>query len=162
MDKLTKNSVSLAGEFAVLSQLALRGFDANMTLGHTKGVDILISDRVSGRMCRMEVKTHINKFPIRAKTINWVMSEKSEELTDKNLFYCFVHIDTNTYNFKYYILPSEIVAKFIKEGHMQWLKTKGHNSNTVRLFMLSLSESEGKNNISLAKNFENNWDLLRR
>jgi len=34
--KLSKNSVSLAGEFAVLSKLALHGYDANMTLGNTK------------------------------------------------------------------------------------------------------------------------------
>jgi len=34
-----KNTTSLAGEFAVLSQLALKGMVANMTLGHTKGVD---------------------------------------------------------------------------------------------------------------------------
>jgi hypothetical protein len=31
---LDKNLRSLAGEFAVLSQLALRGIDANLTLGH--------------------------------------------------------------------------------------------------------------------------------
>jgi hypothetical protein len=43
MSAISKNQVSLAGEFAVLSQLALRGFDANMTLGNTKGVDILVS-----------------------------------------------------------------------------------------------------------------------
>ena len=35
---------SLAGEFAALSQLALRGYDANMTLGRTKAVDILVSN----------------------------------------------------------------------------------------------------------------------
>ena len=39
-----KARVSLAGEFAVLSQLALLGKDANMTLGNTKGVDISVSD----------------------------------------------------------------------------------------------------------------------
>ena len=39
--KISHNQVSLAGEFAVLSQLALRGYDANLTLGNTKGVDIL-------------------------------------------------------------------------------------------------------------------------
>ena len=40
------NQVSLAGEFAVLSQLFFRGFDASLTLGNTKGVDI--SGRHSG------------------------------------------------------------------------------------------------------------------
>ena len=44
MKKLGTNSVSLAGEFAVLSQLALRGYVANMTLGRTKGIDILLAD----------------------------------------------------------------------------------------------------------------------
>lgn len=51
------NALALAGEFATLSQLALRGFDANMTLGHTKHVDILVSQAASGSMCKLEVKT---------------------------------------------------------------------------------------------------------
>src|SRR5258708_6865696 len=55
---LNKNSVSIAGEYAVLSQLAARGYDANMTLGRTKGVDILVSDPNSGRMLKLEVKTN--------------------------------------------------------------------------------------------------------
>ena len=33
---------SLAGEFLVLGELALRGLDGTLTLGHTKGVDILV------------------------------------------------------------------------------------------------------------------------
>jgi len=32
---LNSNAISLAGEFAVLSQLVLRGYDANMTLGQS-------------------------------------------------------------------------------------------------------------------------------
>jgi len=43
-ENISKNQISLAGEFAVLSQLALHGFDANLTLGNTKGVDILLSN----------------------------------------------------------------------------------------------------------------------
>jgi hypothetical protein len=61
MPKISPNSVSLAGEFAVLSQLALRGYDANMTLGRTKGVDILVSDPDSRRMWKIEVKTNYRK-----------------------------------------------------------------------------------------------------
>src|SRR5262245_32284853 len=53
--KINSNSVSLAGEFAVLSQLALRGYDANMTLGRTKSVDILVSNPVNGQMYQLEV-----------------------------------------------------------------------------------------------------------
>lgn len=36
MRNLSNNSIALAGEFAVLSQLTLYGYDANMTLGNTK------------------------------------------------------------------------------------------------------------------------------
>ncbi len=55
--KPSPKSIPLAGEFATLSQLALRGYDANPTLGNTKNVDILVSDPESGRMYRLEVKT---------------------------------------------------------------------------------------------------------
>jgi hypothetical protein len=43
-DRISPNSVALAGEFAALSRLALWGYDANMTLGRTKSVDILVSN----------------------------------------------------------------------------------------------------------------------
>lgn len=49
MTKLRTNQISMLGEFAVLSQLALRGYDANLTLGNTKGVDMLVSNPQSGR-----------------------------------------------------------------------------------------------------------------
>ena len=58
MQKISKNQIALAGEFAVLSQLSLHGFDANLTLGNTKGVDILVSNPETGSMKRLEVKTH--------------------------------------------------------------------------------------------------------
>lgn len=53
MEKLNSNNVSLAGEFAVLSQLALRGYLANMTLGNTKGVDILVAEPEGSRCSRL-------------------------------------------------------------------------------------------------------------
>jgi len=55
MVEISHNSVAIAGEFAVLSQLVLRGFDANMTLGNTKSVDILVADPLTGNMFKIEV-----------------------------------------------------------------------------------------------------------
>ena len=83
MPKRDKNSVSLAGEFAVLSQLALQNLNASMTLGHTKGVDILISDPAK-RMYRLEVKTtcqNSKKDATRSKVFgkfhdSWMMNKK--------------------------------------------------------------------------------------
>ena len=43
-------------ESAVSSQLALWGYDANMTLGRTKNVDIIVSDPRTNRFFQIEVK----------------------------------------------------------------------------------------------------------
>src|SRR5438309_11765781 len=100
IDDIPKNSISLAGEFAVLSELALRCFDANLTLRHTKGVDILVSDPRSGDMFRIEVKTSYAKQPTQDKlfghVLGWIMNEKHESINDPKLFYCFVNIEEPT------------------------------------------------------------------
>jgi hypothetical protein len=90
MKRKAKNAVSLAGEFAELSQLALGNYDANMTLGRTKGVDILVSDPHSRKMYKLEVKTKIresDKQVSESKIFGtviggWAMSKKHETTTD--------------------------------------------------------------------------------
>jgi hypothetical protein len=96
MSVISKNQISLAGEFAALSQLALRGFDANMTLENAKGVDILVSHPDTEAMYRLEVKTTTNSRPYRNGTFGniaaaWRMGDKHEKNIDHKLFYCFVH-----------------------------------------------------------------------
>jgi hypothetical protein len=86
MSTINNNSVALTGEFAVLSQLALRGYDANMTLGRTKSVDILVSNPETGKMHQLEVKTNfrntrnqLSESKVHGKTLSgWMMSEKHE------------------------------------------------------------------------------------
>jgi hypothetical protein len=84
--EISKNNISIAGEFAVLAQLALRGIDANLTLGNTKSVDIIASDPSTGKMFKLEVKTSYDSKPTISKlygqghTLNWVMAEKHETI----------------------------------------------------------------------------------
>ena len=59
--RISPNSVSLAGEFAALSRLTLWGYDANMTLGRTKSVDILISNPSTNQL-RSSVAERYNHF----------------------------------------------------------------------------------------------------
>lgn len=169
LNDLSKNSVSIAGEFAVLSQLALRGYDANLTLGNTKGVDILISSPASGKMYRLEVKTSFNNKPTFAKlfghTLTWVMGEKHETIFDQNLYYCFVNIEKEAKLFRFFIVPSEVVAKYVKAQHQFWLqRDKGtHLSNkatTMRAFRIGLEKASYLIDTPLAKDYENKWDLL--
>jgi len=97
--EISKNNISIAGEFAVLAQLALRGIDANLTLGNTKSVDVIASDPSTGKMFKLEVKTSYDSKPTISKlfgqgrTLNWIMSEKHETISEPNLYYCFVNID---------------------------------------------------------------------
>jgi hypothetical protein len=140
MSTANNNSISLAGEFAVLSQLAPRGYGANMTLGHTKSVDILVSNPQNGNMYQLEVKTNfrntrnqLSVSKVHGKTLSgWMMSKKHESIEANNLFYCFVNISKDTSVFKFYILPSKVVAKYVKQEHALWLKVKKKEGKQVK------------------------------
>lgn len=162
---LNKNSISLAGEFAVLSQLSLRGYDANLTLGHTKGIDILISDPKSGKMAKMEVKTLYGKNEVTSgmfgRNLEWIMSDKHETFSSPDLFYCFVVIDKNTLAFRFFIVPGAVVAKSVKDEHQYWLKLRGDavKDTPIRIFRLGLANLPEDIFIPLAADYENRWNL---
>lgn len=165
---LSKNKTSLAGEFATLSQLALRGFDANLTLGHTKGVDILLSDPGTDTMRRIEVKTAFDRSPYESKDFGyvvcaWQLGKKNESITDPNLFYSFVNIEEDTKSFEFYIVPSQVVAEFLTKSHQYWLDgDESRKDSTMRQFMLGSSEHKyPKIKLPLADKFEDNWSILR-
>jgi hypothetical protein len=126
-NEVGNNAVSLAGEYAVLSQLALRGYDAAMAVGKAKGVDILVSDPSSQRMYGLEVKTNYGKISEHRSKLfgnfvcSWIMGEKHEKIRDPLLFYCFVNIDADTKHFRFFIVPSEVVADYVRDTHAFWL-----------------------------------------
>lgn len=164
------NSVAIAGEFAVLSQLALRGFDANMTLGHTKSVDILASDPSTGRMYKLEVKTNFKNSrnkPSVSKLFGtavsaWIMGVKHEVIVDPDLFYCFVNIGKETNVFRFFIVPSEVVAKYVKDQHKLWLKNdETHKDGDMRLFRIGVSGEKYKISTPVAEKYENNWEFKK-
>lgn len=162
---LGNNAISLAGEFAVLSQLALRGFDANMTLGNTKSVDILISEPRTGNMYKLEVKTHYRQTPSHSKmfghSLGWMMFEKHETIINKNLYYCFVNIGYETHNFRFFIVPSVIVAQYVKEEHKLWLTGRRLDlyDTERRTFRIGIDTSGYPIQTPLAKDYENNWSF---
>jgi hypothetical protein len=169
MPKSNNNSVSLAGEFAVLSQLALRGYDANMTLGRTKSVDILVSDAISGRMLKLEVKTNYRNSRIASGNARlfgkylsaWVMNEKHESLRAPNLFYCFVNISEDTKQFRFFIVPSAVVANYVTAEHQLWLNDKSSRSaNSMRMFRIGSEEYKPYPlPTPLAEQYEDNWEF---
>lgn len=169
MGELNNNSVSLAGEFAVLSQLALRGYDANLTLGRTKSVDILVSHPKTGKMFKLEVKTNHKSSrsaggssKLFGKYISaWIMNEKHEIIKEPNLFYCFVNISKDAQSFRFFIVPSPIVAQYVKGQHKLWLDAKESHSrtNTMRTFRVGLKDEEYPIPTPLVEEYENNWNF---
>lgn len=165
--KLSKNQISLAGEFAVLSQLALHGFDANLTLGNTKGVDILLSNPETGKMRRLEVKTHSNNRVFENKRLGrvvgkWRMGDKHEEMTDADLFFCFVSIEDITHNFEFYVVPSKVVSDYVKWSHANWLAEDSKRNDTpMRSFDLGTKECKYDHPVPIAEDYRRNWDLLK-
>lgn len=175
-DKVAR--VSLAGEFAVLSQLALLGKDANMTLGNTKGVDILVSDPTTGRMLKLEVKTNFRNSRcsfVNSKTFGkflscsgWILKEKNgqyDESKDHNLFYCFVNIDKETNKYKYYVVPAKVVSDYVKEENRFFHEERVRQGKIVkhsdmRQFRLGI-KGEKYNIVStpIGEEYENNWDF---
>jgi hypothetical protein len=172
MSGINTNSISLAGEFAALSQLALRGYDANMTLGRTKSVDILVSNPQNGKMYQLEVKTnyrntrnHLSESKVHGKTLSgWMMNKKHEAITSPNLFYCFVNISKDTSVFKFYIVPSRVVAKYVKEQHAFWLDMKRKEGKEVkdtdmRILRIGTKAEKYPVPTPLAEQYENNWEF---
>ena len=165
---ISKNQIALAGEFAALSQLALRGYDANLTLGNTKSVDILLSHPETESIYRLEVKTHYNNKSYISRDFgfiesHWRMSDKHEKIVDPKLFYCFVSIAKDTQSFDFYVVPSNIVAKFIQESHIYWVSKKDKKmvDTPIRSFMLGRKGEEYKIAMPLAEDYRGRWDLLK-
>lgn len=171
---MQRNNVALAGEFAVLSQLIIRGFDATLTLGHTKNVDILVSDPESGQFFKIEAKTNYAAKPTKSKLfgyhLSWIVTKKHESIVDPKLYYCFVNIEKETNKFRFFIVPSRIVAETIRNHHQFWLEhaffkkggTKEEDEkNMIRNFIVGLEDDQTKYKIftPLAKDYENNWNF---
>lgn len=164
--KLSPNSISLAGEFAVLSQLALRGYEANMTLGHTKSVDILVLNPRNLKMYQLEVKTHLGNrkegytySKLFGEHIgSWIMHKKHETIAKKNLFYCFVRFVKKTSIVRFFIVPSKVVAKYVKDEHRLWLKNrKSHVEVQMRSFRVGRKKGIYKISTPSEERYENNW-----
>jgi len=151
--KLNPTQVGLAGEYYVLAQLTARGMVATLTLGNTKGVDILVTNQELNKLFKVEVKTSTRK-PGRSKYFGdgrfyaWAMNEKHERILDINLFYCFVYIRDAITLPKFFLVPSMDVADYVSEQHKYWLKVSGGKDTLMRQFRIHEADPH---------NYENNW-----
>jgi len=155
---MDSTQIGLTGEFYTLAQLMQHGLVATLTLGNTKGVDILVSNPELNRLYKVEVKTG-NRPPARESLFGeelhhaWPMGAKHERIDDDTLFYCFVVLRGTDELPRFFIVPSAYVAAYVREQHAYWVRKK-HPSGadtTMRRFRIPVSDPLG---------FEGNWGLL--
>jgi hypothetical protein len=146
--KLEKGKTGVSGEYFVAAELSRRGFVASISLKNTKGIDILVSSEDGSKTRAIQVKSSSDE------TRSWILSQKAEDNFNENLFYIFVNLKSLEDRPDYYIVPSKIVAKYVKESHANWLRGtsksgKSRNDTTMRKF----DDLPGK--------YLEKWDLLK-
>ena len=159
--KPDNNNIGNAGEYFIASILSSKGYVATITLGRAEAYDI-IAIRPDGKTIKIQVKTawYDNKV--------FRLSPKDEIEKNTEYFYAFVTLKENKSNWDYYIVPSKIVARSVREATELWLKTPGmkgqkHNDSTVRLFRSKPSKWCPKwFNQDLVDSFKNNISALEK
>lgn len=154
-----KSLIGLAGEYHVLAQLAERGIVGALTLGHTKGIDILLTNPRTGTVRRVEVKTTRAK-PSKASLFgpnpffSWTMSAKHETVAARDLIYCFVYLAGAGMAPHIFVVPSRIVARYVRWEHQHWLRSRPRKpgyDNNMRRFRIEEHDPSG---------YANNWRLF--
>ncbi len=152
-----RNNINLAGEFYAMHRLFLEGYEATLTLGNTKGVDILLLNPKNNKQFKVEVKTTgtiMNEKLFGGKNINWWMDKKHEELNDSSLIFCFVFLSKDkSQKPKTFFVPSKKVADYVKSQHQVWLDSehkKAVKDTTIRSFRVLVdTKSPYEDNFSL-------------
>lgn len=131
--KLDAVLTGVAGEYLVAGELSRRGYVASITLRNTRGVDIVATNSDASRSVGIQVKASSGSSK------SWILNKKGEDFYSKTLFYVFVNLKEIGQRSDFYIVPSNVVADSIRQGHAEWLKSpsksgKPHRDNPIRVF----------------------------
>jgi hypothetical protein len=146
-NKISSGLSGVAGEYYVAAELTRLGFIASLTLRNAKGVDILATNLAASKTAAIQVKTNQNSEKC------WIMNQKSEAIFGENFFYIFVNLGSHLQQPEYHIVPSAIVAKFIKDSHALWLNTPGKQGQKRK-------ETTMRKYFDLDNEYLGRWELL--
>ncbi len=103
-----------AAVYFVAGELSRRKFDATVTTGNTKAVDILAINS-KGNQFAIQVKARRT-----TKTNKFLLDKKAEQKSKGKLFYIFVDLN-GAKEPEYYIYSSKHVARDISKRQRAWL-----------------------------------------
>jgi hypothetical protein len=132
-EQIPPTLVGVAGEYYVAAELSRRGFIASISLRNTRGTDILATNQEGTRSVTIQVKT------TQQKGTSWILNEKAESFFPRNHFYVFVRLRDKEERPEFHVVPSRVVAKYVKKSHHDWLGKRGkggrrHHDSSVRQF----------------------------
>ena len=109
-------------------------------------------------LVQMKTQRNLQEYRLKQTTAtekHGCLIEKAEELSEDNFIYVFTILKELEQLPDYYIVPSQIVAKYVKKEHQDWLNTpvkkgQAHRENDMRMFR---DENE---------EFRNKWEIFDR
>lgn len=126
-----KTLIGAAGEHLVLSRLLERGILASQAPRGTRKADILVNPLDGGLPQLIQVKATL----FTGAKLKWHMKAKHEEISDRDMFYCFVALNSDKSSV--YVIPAKLVSEAVKTAYKIWLDTPGkqgqaHNESEMR------------------------------
>jgi len=146
----------IAGAHFVAAELSQQGIIATVTSRNTEGIDVLASNIDGSKVVSIQVKTSAAEQRKRF-TGSWILTKKHENILSDNLFYIFVDLNEGDKKPDFYIVPSKVVADYVRTTHQNWLKKpskkgKKHKDTDMRLFEIDDDK--------VAEKYLNKWKNL--
>lgn len=113
--KIDKQLIGAAGEHLVLSRLLQRGILSSLSPFNAFKADILVNPVNGGEASYIQVKTttKVNKS-------EWNVSEKDLNHDDKNMFYCFVELNSSPQ--RIFVIPARKVSQVLIDSDHAYMK----------------------------------------
>jgi hypothetical protein len=113
--KRSNQNICNAGEFYIAQILSLNDFTTTITYGRAEKYDILTVDK-KGNTFKLQVKTTMYGD-------DWWMVNKKTTKSEKKLFYAFVQFHHLKKQPEFWLVPSKLVASFVKRHYKKKLAT---------------------------------------
>ena len=148
--------VGISGVYYVAADLSQLGYIATVTSRNAQGVDIFVSSSDGLKSVSIQVKTSGAEQRKRF-TRSWRMDKKHENLYSDSFFYVFVDLHEGNSKPDYYVVPSKVVAEYVRTSHAKWLQTpsksgKIHEDHPHRLYEIYDDK--------IAEKYKDAWHLL--
>ena len=144
----------------ILSRLLSRGILASQAPRGTRKADILVNPLDGGAPLLIQVKTTLHT----GKRAKWHMKEKHEDISDQDMFYCFVELGEKNSNV--FIIPANKVSQVIRTSYKAWLKAPGkkgqaHNETVMRWITSKYPVAVPGLKVDWMDEYLEGWELLK-